>query len=63
MLWVEIMALHGEIGSRVKYRTKFFRWLDDQLLMIEEYVYVGTNFRGDLDMVLLADAQWGDMGE
>ena len=57
------MARHGGEGSRVKYETAFFWWLDYQLLTIENYVYVGTNFRGDLDMALLADAQWGDMGE
>ena len=63
MCWVEIMTRHGGEGSMVKYKTAFFRWSDDQLLMIEDYVYVGTNFRGDLDMALLEDAQWGDMGE
>ena len=29
-----------------------FRWLDDQLLMVEDYAYARTEFRGDLDLPL-----------
>ena len=31
--------------------------------MIEDYVYVDTDFRGDPNLSLLVDHQWGDMGE
>ena len=50
------MARHGGGGSRVKYKTAFFLWLDDQLLMIEYYVYVDTDFRGYPYLALPADA-------
>jgi hypothetical protein len=33
------------------------------MLMIDDYAYVGLDFRGDPDLVLPEDAQWGDLGE
>ena len=36
--------------------------LDDHILMIEDYAYAGTEFRGDPDLPLLIDAQWGGIG-
>ena len=61
--WVEVLARHGGGGSKVKYGSAFFHWLDDQLLMIEDYVYVGTDFRRDVDLALLVGSQWGDIGK
>ena len=61
--WVEVMACHGGGGSKIKYGSAFFCWLDDQLLMIEDYAYAGTNFRGGAYLSLLAGAQWGDIGK
>ena len=57
------MSHHGGGGSKFKYGTTFFGCLDDQLLMIEDYAYVGTDSRGDLDLALPVYAQWGDMGD
>ena len=54
--WVEIMAHHGGGRAKVKYRNPFFRWLDDQILMIEDYTYDGIKFQGYLDLPLPADA-------
>ena len=31
--------------------------------MVEDYVYVSTEFRGDLDLPLPVDAQWGNIGK
>ena len=31
--------------------------------MIEDYAYVGIDFRGDPDLPLPPGAQWGDMGK
>ena len=31
--------------------------------MIEDYVYVGTDFKGDPDLPLPPSAQWGDIGK
>ena len=48
---------------KVKYDVVFFRWLDDQILMIKDYTYAGTDFRGDPDLQLPPGAQWGDIGK
>ena len=50
--WVEIMARAGGGRAKVKYEPPFFLWLNDQILMIEDYAYVGTEFRGDRDLPL-----------
>ena len=61
--WVEIMARTGGGGAKVKFEAPLFRWLSDQILMIEDYAYVGTELRGDLDLPLPPGAQWGDIGK
>jgi hypothetical protein len=33
------------------------------MLMINDYTYAGLDFREDPDLVLLEDAQWGDLSE
>ena len=37
--WVEIMAHTGGGRAKVKFKASFFRWLSDQILMIEDYAY------------------------
>ena len=54
--WVEVMARHGDGGSKVKYGSAFFRWLDDQLLMIEDYTYARTDIKGGPDLAQPAGA-------
>ena len=61
--WVRIMARTGEGRGKVKFGAPFFRWLSDQILMIEDYAYVGTDFRGDPDPPLSPDEHWGVMGK
>ena len=61
--WVEFMSHHGGGGSKVKYENAFFCWLDEQLLMMEDYTYVGTVFMGDPDLDLPAAVQWGNIGK
>ena len=56
------MARTGGGIFKVKYDTRFFHWLDDQILMIEDYAYVGTDFKGDPNLPLPPSAQWGDIG-
>ena len=64
MLWcVEIMAHTIGGKAKVKYGYPFFHWLGDQILMIEDYAYAGTKFRGDLDLTLPVDSKWGDIGK
>jgi hypothetical protein len=31
--------------------------------MIEDYAYAGLDFRGDPDLILPEDTQWGDIGK
>ena len=57
------MARTGGGGAKVKYVSAFFHWLDDQILMVEDYAYDSTEFRGDPDLPLLAGSQWGDIGK
>ena len=57
------MACTGGGRVKVKYDARFFRWLEDQILMIEDYAYAGTDFRGDPDLPLPPGAQWGDIGK
>ena len=46
------MAHTGAGRGRVKFGDLFFRWLQDQILMVEDYAYIGTNFIGDPDLPL-----------
>ena len=50
--WVEIMAHTGGSKAKVKFEAAFLCWLRDQILMIEDYVYARTDFRGDPDLPL-----------
>jgi hypothetical protein len=56
------MAWHVA-GPIIKYDDTFFDWLQTQMLMVDDYTYVGLDFRGDPDLVLPEDAQWGDLGK
>ena len=61
--WVEFMARIGGGEAKVKFEAPFFCWLSDQILMIEDYAYVGTDIQGDPDLPLPPGAQWGDIGK
>jgi hypothetical protein len=56
------MARHV-VGPIVKYDNVFFDWLQTQMLMVDDYAYVGLDFRGDPNIALPEDAQWGDLGK
>jgi hypothetical protein len=47
----------------IKYDDTFFDWLQPQMLMVDDYAYARLDFRGDLDLVLQEDAQWGELGK
>ena len=57
------MACTGAGRGKVKIGDPFFQWLRDQILMVEDYAYAGTNFSGDLDLPLPLGGQWGDIGK
>ena len=42
--WVWITSCTGAGRGKVKFGDALFRWLRDQILMVEDYAYVGTNF-------------------
>jgi hypothetical protein len=50
-------------GPIVKYDDIFFDWLQNQMLMVDDYTYAELDFRGDPDLALPEDAQWGDLGK
>jgi hypothetical protein len=49
--WVDLMACHGGVPI-IKYDDVFFQWLRNQLIMVEDYAYAGTDFHGDLGLTL-----------
>ena len=57
------MAHIGAGRGKVKFNDLFFRWLRDQILMVEDYDYAGTDFTGDPDLPLPPGRQWGDIGK
>ena len=57
------MACTGGGRVKVKYNVGFFCWLNDQILMIEDYTYAGTDFKGDPNLSLPLGEQWGDIGK
>jgi hypothetical protein len=59
--WVNLMAQHAA-SPIVRYNDVFFYWLRTQMLMVDNYAYVGIEFR-DLDLSLLEGSQWGDIGK
>jgi hypothetical protein len=56
------MARHMT-GPIFRYDDRLFDWLQGQVVMIEDYAYAGLDFRGDPDLVLPEDAQWGNIGK
>jgi hypothetical protein len=61
-IWVDLMAHHGGMPI-VTYGPSFFQWLRDQLIMVEDYAYVGTDLFGDPDLELPEGSQWGEIGK
>lgn len=60
--WVEIMPRVGR-GQRMHFPLSLFDWLWHQLIIMDDYAYVGTNFRGYLDLPLPPGTQWTDAGK
>ena len=53
--WCRLMARHVA-GPIIKYDDTFFDWLQPQMLMVDDYAYVGLDFQGDPDLVLPEDS-------
>ena len=57
------MARTGAGRGRVNFGDPLFRWLHDQILMVEDYAYAGMDFTRDPDLPLPPRGQWGDIGK
>ena len=55
------MARIGAGSGKVKFGDPFFRWLRDQILMVEDYAYAGIDFNRYPDLLLPPSGQWGDI--
>jgi len=53
----------GGGGQRMHFPPHFFSWLHHQLIVVDDYVYVGIDFRWDLDLHLPPDEQWTNAGK
>ena len=46
--WVAVMARHPDEGAAVvRFSDSYFHWLEDQLFVIQDFLYAGMDFRGD----------------
>jgi hypothetical protein len=61
-IWIDLMAPHGGMPI-VTYDKAFFQWPRDQLVMVEDYAYARTDFRGDPKLELPEGSQWGEIGK
>ena len=57
------MARTGVGRGKVKFNDPFFRWLRDQILMVEDYAYAGTDFTKEPDLPLPPGGQGGNIGK
>ena len=61
--WVAVMARHPDEGAAVvRFPDGYFRWIESQVFAIQDFPYVGMDFRNDPDMVLPQGEQWDDRG-
>ena len=62
--WADLMKRlgGGEVPSTT-FDDGFFTWWDHQIIAVDDYPYVGLDFRGDLDLALPPNAAWGEIGK
>jgi len=60
--WTEVMRWLG--GGRVPtpYNDEFYFWWCWQMIALDDYPYVGIDFKGDMDMQLPPGSSYGDIG-
>ena len=62
--WVALMAHHVAEGVEVvRFYSSYFRWLERQIFIIEEFPYAGMDFCNDQEMTLPAGEQWDESGK
>ena len=60
--WEDAMRRLGIGRVSNPYPTDFFPWWWQQIISIDDYPYVGIDFRGDPDIPLPPGATYGDIG-
>ena len=62
--WADLMKRLGESEvPRTTWDDEFFQWWEEQAIAVEDYPYVGMDFRGDPNLVLPPGVAWGAIGE
>ena len=62
--WADMMKrLGGGEVPRNAFDNDFFTWWDQQIITVDDYPYVGLDFRGDLDLALPPNVAWGEIGK
>jgi hypothetical protein len=60
--WIEAMRQLGGGKVPTPYNDDFLFWRRRQVIAIDDYPYVGINYRGDPDMSFPPDSTYGDIG-
>ena len=62
--WVDMMKRlgGGEVPKNNFHDELFSRW-EQQVIGVEDYAYGCMDFKGDPDLVLPPDAEWGAIGK
>jgi len=61
--WADPMKrLGGGDVPKMTFYDEFFAWWDQQVITVDEYPYAKMDFRGDPDLVLPPDVEWGTIG-
>lgn len=57
--WAALMPRGGG-GQQMARKPEFSIWLRDQLSVVNDWPYAGTNFTGDPDLTLPEGADWDE---
>jgi len=60
--WTSISPRLGNEPSNFRFTTNFFAWWRRQLVVIEDFPYVGVYSKGSDELVLLEGIQWDTSG-
>jgi hypothetical protein len=60
--WTSLSPRLGNEPSAFRFTVDFFAWWRRQLVVIEDFPYVGVDFRGSADLVLPEGIQWDASG-
>lgn len=61
--WVALMACHAEGIEVVRFPPTYFRWMDNQIFLIQDFPYAEMDYSSDRDMILPPREKWDDSGK